>query len=85
MFDTYQEKINRYRIVYHEELPDRHKAEMRLNGIDPDTRRCLKWSFEELADAEEQLKIEQENAPEWQTYYLIDAGEAEVVERPAWF
>lgn len=51
----YIETINRFVVEYHEELPDAHKAQMRLNGVDPDNRWDLKWSFTTLEAAEEQL------------------------------
>ena len=82
--ETYKERIGRYRIVYHDELPEAHKAEMRLCGIDPDTRRCLEWSFDNINDAEEMLAYCEKHAPGYKTYYLIDAGKEEIIERAAW-
>lgn len=82
--ETYKERIGRYRIVYHDELPEAHKAEMRLCGIDPDTRRCLEWSFNNINDAEEMLAECEKHAPGYKTYYLIDAGKEEIIERAAW-
>jgi hypothetical protein len=82
---TYQEKINRYRIIRHDELPEAHKAEYRLNGIDPDNNWSLIWSFETLEAAEKQLVDCNEHKASFQTYKLVDAGVAEVVERQAWF
>lgn len=83
--DTYQETIYRYRVVRHEELPESHKAEMRINGIDPDDNWSLIWSFQTLEAAEKQLAEEQEHAASWQTYKIVDAGQTEVIERQAWF
>jgi hypothetical protein len=82
---TYKETILRYRIVRHEELPPEHKAAYRINGIDPDTLWSLIWSFETLEAAEKQLADCNEHAASWQTYKIVDAGQAEVVERQAWF
>ena len=82
--ETYRERIGRYRIVYHEELPEAHKAEYRISGIDPDARRVLYWSSNDLAHADEELAYCQKHAPSYKTYYLIDAGKEEVVERAAW-
>ena len=81
---TYKERIGRYRIVYHEELPEAHKAEMRICGIDPDTRRVLYWSSNDVYDAECMLAECQKRAPAYKTYFLVDAGKEEVVERAAW-
>ena len=82
---SYRERINRYRVVKHEERPDAHKAEMRINGIDPDTTWSLVWSFETLAAAEKQLAKEIKNAAPWETWKIVDAGAAEIVDRPSWF
>lgn len=57
--EFYVEKINQFVVEYHEELPAAHKAQMRLNGIDPDNRWDLKWSFATLEAAEDQLADEQ--------------------------
>lgn len=82
---TYQERIGRYRIVYHDELPLQHKAEMRLCGIDPDTRRCLEWSFNDEAAAQEMFAECVAHAPSYKTYYLVDHGSEVVIERNADF
>jgi len=71
--------------VKHEELPPEHKASYRINGIDPDTLWTLVWSFDDLGAAEAQLKEEQGFAAAWQTFKIVDGGQAEVVERAAWF
>ena len=81
---TYKETVHRYRIFRHEDLPEEHKAEYRLNDIDPDHNWSLIWSFIEKEAAIEQLKSCRENAPWWQTYRMIDAGKEEVIERIAW-
>jgi len=82
---TYQERIGRYRIVYHEELPEAHKAEYRISGIDPDTRRVLYFSTNDINHAEEELAYCEKHAPGYKTYYLIDHGHEEVIERNADF
>ena len=85
MFDTYEERVGRYRILRHDELPDRHKAEMRLNGIDPDDCWSLIWSFDTEQAANDQLADCIEHAASWQTYKLVDNGEPSVITRQAWF
>ena len=82
--DTYKERINRFRIVRHDELPAAHKAEYRLNGIDPDTLWTLVWSFNEEADALDQLMECNATKASWQTFKMVDAGQAVEVERIAW-
>jgi len=83
--ESYRERIARYRIVRHDELPEAHKAEYRLNGIDPDTMYTLVWSFDDEAEAEAQLRECTKHAAHWQTYWLVDGGDEEITERPAWF
>jgi hypothetical protein len=85
MSHTYTETILRFRVVVHEELPEEHKAQYRLHGIDPDNNWRLIWSFHDLADAEAQLAIENERKASFQTWKIVDAGQAETIERQAWF
>ena len=85
MTETYQERVGRYRIIRHEELPAEHKAALRINGIDPDDNWSLIWSFDEEAPAQEQLASCVENACSFQTYKLVDAGETQFITRQAWF
>jgi len=85
MAETYQERVGRFRILRHDELPDRHKAEMRLNGIDPDDCWSLIWSFDEQENADRQLADCIARAASWETYKLVDAGEATTITRTAWF
>jgi len=82
--ETYKEKVNRWRIVRHDELPEAHKAEYRLAGIDPDDNWSLIWSFETEEAAREQLADCIKSAAKWQTYKLVDGGKAEFVERSMW-
>jgi len=88
--ETYQEKINRYVVEYHIEFSDGHKAEMRLNGIDPDQHWILKWSFENELDANKRKDKDQQwyidfcrkNGYEPQkTYRVRDLGETKYIER----
>lgn len=81
---TYQERIERYRIFRHDEMPEEHKQAMREAGIDPDNHWSLIWSFRSLEAAEHTLKLERERAASWQTYKIVDAGKAEVINRPIW-
>lgn len=85
MTNTYQEKIHRYRILRHDELPESHKAEYRLNGIDPDNNWSLIWSFDNEKDAEKCLVDCNGYKASFQTYKLVDAGHAETITRQAWF
>jgi hypothetical protein len=87
MPETYEEPIGRYRIICHEELPDRHKAEMRLNGIDPDDCWKLIWSFDDEEAAQRQLASCVEHAASFQTYRLKDAGPdaPKTITRSCWF
>lgn len=68
--ETYVEKINRYVVEYHEELPREHKAQMRLNGIDPDNYWQLKWSFETEEAASTQCKKDEE----WYESFCLERG-----------
>lgn len=83
--EYYEERVGRYRIVCHEELPDRHKAEMRINGIDPDTRWSLIWSFDKLESAELQLERCNERKASYETFKLVDNGEEEIILRSVFF
>lgn len=98
--ETYQERINRFRVVKHEELPEAHKAEYRLNGIDPDDNWTLVWSFNDKDAADKCCADEIENdkdicakltakgydvSKRKVTWKVVDAGAATVVERQAWF
>lgn len=78
---TYQERVGRYRILRHEELPEAHKAEYRLRGINPDDNWSLIWSFDDFEAAEKCLANCIEDAASFQTYNLVDNGEASFIER----
>lgn len=92
--ENYIEKINRFVVEYHEELPEEHKAQMRLNGINPDDYWNLEWSFET-----EDAAIKQKESNEIQyvkfcgdygykpqkTYRVRDLGETKYIERSVWF
>jgi hypothetical protein len=83
---TYIEHINRYRILRHEELPEAHKAEYRLSGIEPDDLWSLIWSFNDEAEAIKCLAEynDRPDKPSFYTYKMVDAGKEEDVERVAW-
>ena len=81
---TYRERVGRYRIIRHEELPEHHKAEYRALGIDPDDRWSLIWSFDTLEAAERGLVDCNEDKAWFQTYKLVDAGQEEYIERSVW-
>lgn len=83
--NTVKETILRYQIQRHDELPEEHKAALREKGIDPDTRWSLIYSCNSRHDAEYILSNENENKADWETFRIVDAGEAQVVERENWF
>jgi len=85
MTTTYKERINRYRIVRHEELPAEHQAQYRLRGIDPKELWNLIWSFETLEAAEKCLDDCNLHKGSYQTYKLVDHGKEEVIERVEWW
>jgi hypothetical protein len=86
-FPTYEERVNRFRILRHEELPEAHKAEYRARGINPDDNWSLIWSFETEASAEKMLAELNGDAdkPRYWTYKLVDGGEASTITRTCWF
>jgi hypothetical protein len=81
---TYQERVERFRIIRHEELPEAHKAEYRLRGIDPDDNWSLIWSFDDSEAAEKCLADCNERKASFQTYKLVDNGEASFITRSVW-
>ena len=82
--NTYKETVLRYRVLRHEELPEAHKAEYRRHGMDPDDTWSLIYSFTTLEAAQDTMKDLQAAAPRTWTYRLVDAGQAEVLDRVAW-
>jgi hypothetical protein len=80
--ETYTETVHRYRIVRLEEKPEEHKARLRIMGINPDDDWQLIWSFENKKAANHELKNLKSEAAWFQTYKLVDAGEATTIERP---
>lgn len=80
---TYTETIYRFRIFRHDDLPETHKAALRADGIDPDTRWGLIASFAHESDAETHFNHLRKNAASWETYKLVDAGKTETIERLA--
>lgn len=85
MTETYTERVLRYRIFRHDELPEAHKAEYRKMGIDPDDNWSLIWSFHTLEAAEKCLANENEHKASFQTFKLVDGGGEIAIERQAWF
>lgn len=85
MTETYQEYVGRYRIMRHEEMDDRRKAEHRINGINPDTLWSLIWSFDDKEAAGKQLAQCLSRAADYESYDFVDAGAGEYIERTAWF
>ena len=74
------ETILRFQIQRHDELPQTHKDALLARGIDPDTRWSLIYSFNNGKDAGEALQELNDEAESWETYRLVDAGEAQEVE-----
>lgn len=58
--ETYIERINQFVVEYLEDLPAEHKAQMRLNGIDPDNYWQLKWSFTTEEAANDQCRDDEQ-------------------------
>lgn len=82
--NTYMERVMRYRIIRHDELPESHKQAYREAGIDPDDNWSLVWSFSDLEAAEQALEQCIEDAASFETYKLVDAGEESFIERQIW-
>jgi hypothetical protein len=70
--ETYEERVYRYRILRHEELPEGHKQAYRDRGINPDDRWDLIWSFETYEAAFKCLENCREEAASFQTYKIHD-------------
>jgi hypothetical protein len=82
--ETYTETVLRYRVMRHTKYPKAHEAEMRIKGMDPDNMWALVWSFNDLADAEETLRIEKANAMSYETWKVVDGGEDITIDRPVY-
>lgn len=82
--ETYEETIYRYRILKHEELPEAHQECLRKRGIDPAEHWTIYMSFADEVDALEMTGHLQDDAADWETFKMVDAGEAVTVERPHW-
>lgn len=88
---TYQERVGRYRIMRrtnydpNTEFGARVRAEMQINGIDPDDCWSLVWSFDEEGPALEQLAEELEfySEPRYTTR-IQGAGATTYIERVIW-
>jgi hypothetical protein len=86
MTNTYTEKVLRYRVARREVITDpRRRAELQINGLDPDNIWSLIWSFDNLKDAEDQAEDERNifKAPNWEVK-VVDAGKTEYIERSIW-
>lgn len=68
--ETYIERINQFVVEYLEDLPAEHKAQMRLNGIDPDNNWQLKWSFTSEEAAIDQCR----NDEQWYANFCNEHG-----------
>lgn len=84
MMETYKETVYRYIIERHDELPESHKAEYRIRGINPDDLWSLVWSFQTEEDALKCLEEEQERAAHFETYRMRDLGQTQHIERSFW-
>lgn len=85
--DTCREPIGRFVVEYNERLPERHQAELRARGIDPDDNWLLLWSFEDEEDAHRCMEEEQYVISGYiRTYRVRDRGEdaPRYIERPVW-
>jgi hypothetical protein len=78
----------------HDELPERHLAEYRLRGMDPDTVWSLLYSFTTQEAAERTAAECQAQHLEfcrgfpcepWKTYRVRDLGGEQEIERESWF
>lgn len=86
MTETYNERVLRYRVLRHEVITDEsRRAYYRLNDVDPDNIWNLIWSFNNLADAEDQAEDERKywKEPNW-IIKVVDAGSETVIERSIW-
>lgn len=81
---TYSERVNRFLILRHEELPEAHQAAYRAAGIDPKDNWSLIWSFSTRVDAEDCLRDAKAEAASWMTHKMVDNGEATTIERVVW-
>lgn len=84
---TYQEPIGRFVVEYLERLPEEHRAELRLAGIDPDDNWMLEYSTEDYGNAEEyRLEQEESGFARFRTYRVRDRGEdaPRTIERVLW-
>jgi len=84
MNEKYMERVNRWRVVRHDDLPEEHKAAYRAEGLDPDDMWSLIWSFESEEAALKCLADEEANAPKWRRWKVVDGGEAVEIERSVW-
>ena len=84
MSETYKERVGRYRIMRHDELPEEHKAAYRAEGINPDDLWSLVWSFDDEVAAIQCLADEEAYPRKYSSWKLVDGGEAVEIERSSW-
>ncbi|MGW8177537.1 MAG: hypothetical protein ACWGQW_01910 [bacterium] len=84
MKTTYTETVLRYRVMRHDDLPEAHKEAYRAEGINPDEIWSLIFSCPTLQGAEEMKGLLEQDAASWQTFKVVDGGEATTIERPIW-
>lgn len=65
------ETIYRFRVEYHDDLPEGHKAAYIARGIDPDNIWNLSASFDTLQDACDYM-AEEVDQIEWRTWRIVD-------------
>lgn len=78
---TYNETVLRFRVMRHDDLPEAHKEAYREKGINPDELWNLVYSFNDEADAIDTMKMEEGNSAPWETFKIVDGGEATVIKR----
>jgi len=84
------ETILRYRVVKLEDRGPEVRKALEERGIDPDNNWKLIWSFDNEADAIEQMNDEIEDDKEYgldkyTTYKIIDNGKTEQRKVESWF
>jgi hypothetical protein len=84
MSESYKERVGRYRVMRHDELPEEHKAAYRAEGINPDDLWSLVWSFDDEAAAIKCLADEESYPRKYSSWKVVDGGEAVEIERSAW-
>jgi hypothetical protein len=90
---TYKQRVYRFVVESHEDLPEDYKAEYRLRGMDPDNMWSLLYSFMNREDAERALCDRQQRQAEFcqeqgltsrLTFRVRDLGQDMEIERQVW-